>query len=416
LARSESRSPDLLREYLGRHGLIPDERGQIVGHSLGLLKALRFARRIAASRCHILIRGERGVGKELLARYIHRQGKVGERRPFVEVDSGTLNLNLYASELFGHVRGAYTGAIQDRTGRIVQASGGDLFLDEIGNMPLEVQTGLLRVLEQRAVCPVGGSEAIPVDVRFIAATNEDIEGKASSGGFRQDLLDRLREGGMIYLPPVRERKEDMELLVEFFLRRAEDMLPGVLQRTVEPETLQLLRNHDWPGNIRELRNCITNAVQNYPDVEHLVPLHLNLHSATPDQDKFATADDLEGLLKALRKLDLDHSGPGDLVGALPRAQDAFARLLARLVKAALHVTARPTPENPAGEVLIHPAMKLLTDDNQLTASKAADLIKRCLSLVPELLEEIIADPVLRQAYDKALRLRPRGPAKIKRAE
>jgi len=251
LPREEERGPDILREYIWQHGIIPDASGGLVGHSKELLRTLRDARRAAADQRNIFIRGERGTGKELLARYIHTQGSKDKDRPLITVDSGALSPQLYASELFGHKRGAFTGAERDRIGRIVQANGGDLFLDEIGNMPYDVQNGLLRVLEHHEVTPLGAAEGQAVDVRFLSATNEKLEGKSSTG-FRQDLLDRLRDGGELFLPPLRDRMEDLDLLVEHLVREAERVKPGTMIRQIEPESLHYLRSYHWPGNIREL--------------------------------------------------------------------------------------------------------------------------------------------------------------------
>ncbi len=418
LPRGEERGPELLREYLDRYGLLPDDAGQIVGHSPALLQALRAARRAAADRRNVLIRGERGTGKELLARYLHRHAPAG--RPFVVVDSGALNPHLFGSELFGHVRGAFTGADRDRAGRIAQAEGGDLFLDEIGNMPADVQVGLLRVLEYRDVTPLGAEQGQRVDVRFLSATNEDVEGRAAAGGFRQDLLDRLREGGTVLLPPLRQRPEDLDALVERLVREAEAARPGALARRVEPEALERLRRHDWPGNVRELRTCIFNAVAAYPDVEHLVPLHLRFGGEGPPAAAAAPAPapasrragaTLDELLRDLAEFDPGALAPADLVGKLPALQRAYARLTARLLQAALVATRRPTPDCPDGQLFIHPAVKLLAGDKAVSTSQAADVIKRLVGLCPEIEEELLAAPAVREAYATALRLRPRQSAR-----
>ena len=194
IPRGEPGSRETLQEYLQRHALIPDSEGRIVGVSVSLLKALRGARRAASGSRHVLLQGEPGTGKELLACYLHSASAKSGKRPWVVVDSGTLSPELFASELFGHMRGAFTGASTDRVGRIVQADGGDLFLDEIGNMPPDVQAGLLRVLQDGIVVPVGAERGEQVQVRVLSATNEDVEGRALLGHFRGDLLERLRAG------------------------------------------------------------------------------------------------------------------------------------------------------------------------------------------------------------------------------
>jgi DNA-binding NtrC family response regulator len=420
LPRSEPDSPELLKEYIWRHGLIPDLSNEIVGHSLPLLLALRAARRAASERRNILIRGERGTGKELMARYIHRQSLAVQSRPYVVVDSGALSPTLYGSELFGHKRGGFTGADRDRVGRIVQASGGDLFLDEIANMPTDVQIGLLRVIEHSMVTPIGAAQPQSVDVRFLSATNEDLEAKAVSGGFRQDLLDRLREGGTIFLSPLRERLEDLDELVTRFVLEAEEAKPGAMARTIEPEAFEVLRAHDWPGNVRELRTCLYGAVSSYPDVEHMVRVHLRLGagkaislignsspSSYPTVPVTQALGSLDSLITAIVGFPVEDIDAADWSGKFPELQEACALLFARLLKAALKVTRKPTPDYPLGQLRIHPAIKLLTGDKQITASKAADIIKRLLGSYHHAVASLDEDGTLAEAYEKALRLRPR---------
>lgn len=422
LPRGEENSAELLREYIWRHGLIVDDSGEIIGRSKALLMSLRAARRAASDRRNILIRGERGTGKELLARYINRQSSGQRQRPLVTVDSGALSPQLYGSELFGHKRGAFTGADRDRNGRIQQADGGDLFLDEIGNMPSDIQGALLRVLEYREVTPLGAQEGQTVDVRFLSATNEDIEGNAATGGFRQDLLDRLREGGVVFLCPLRERLEDLDVLVERLVREAEQAQPGALKREIEPEALAVIRAHEWRGNIRELRTCIYNAVFNYADVEYLQPVHLQiggkeiLRKSSP-QTEFEPAEfetkprvqTLDDLIELLTRFGFADLTPSELSGKLPLLQNAHLGLMARLLKAALKATSKPTLDDLDGEILIHPAIKLLTGDRAITASKAADLIKRLLGRYLESKGFVTSDPTLRKAYETAVRLRPSRP-------
>ncbi|MCC5846787.1 MAG: sigma-54-dependent Fis family transcriptional regulator [Verrucomicrobia bacterium] len=430
IPRTDSTSPEKLRDYLWRHGLTPDDSGQIVGHSLSLLLALRAARRAASDRRNVLIRGERGAGKELLADYMNRNASKGDQtRPLVTVDSGALSPTLFASELFGHVKGAYTGADREREGRIVQAHGGDLFLDEIGNMPPDVQTGLLRVLETKLVTPVGASSKREVDVRFIAATNEDIEIKAASGGgFRPDLLDRLREGGTIVLPPLRERREDIPLLAEQFVRQAEAARSGALKRKITPEAMEKILHHNWPGNIRELRNCILKAVNDHPDVEHLVPDHLVLEPNAgppasdekprlPVHDPRRTRGDVTEMIRILEQTEVSASEVTAWAGRWPQVQDAYAGITLKLLRASLLATRRVSPESPHGEIKIHPAIKLLTGDSSLTATQAADTVKRIFSSLSKvLLGEALLDPVLKAAHDTSVRLRPRSSAPRKKKD
>jgi len=277
LPRDQENSPDLLRDYLWTHGLLHDEAGVQVGTSTGFLLALRSARRAVSTRRNVLLRGERGTGKELLARYIHRETANGGDSPFIVVNSAVLTPELFASELFGIERGVATG-VEQRLGLIQAAAGGDLFLDEISDMAAQVQAGILRTIEDRQFTPIGARMPRLVNVRFLTASNADLGALVSEGAFRHDLLDRLLEGGSVLLPPLRERKEDIPLLAEKFLREAEAGHPRAMRRTIDPEALDELLRYDWPGNIRELRSCLFGAVTNYPDVEHLVPVHLRLRT------------------------------------------------------------------------------------------------------------------------------------------
>lgn len=420
LPREDSRSPELLREYLWRHGLIPDDTGEIIGDSKPLLLALRAARRAASDRRNILIRGARGTGKELLAHYIHRHSKNQGSGPFVVVNSSVLTPELFPSELFGIESGTAT-QVKGREGLIRRADGGELFFDEIKDMLPQVQAGILRVIEQREIMPMGARKTQPVDVRFISATNIDIEAMAASGNFRSDLLDRLCEGKTIYLPPLRDHKEDIPLLVEKFVRDAESANPNAMRRDIDAEALEELCAYDWPGNIRELRSCIFSAVNDHPDVEHLVRIHVELPTRRPPQQSLVVTgrhvsaaingrgrlDDIKELIQVLSSSEFESARSSDLAGKLPQIQTAYARVLARFLKAALKATSKPTPDNPSGEIRIHPAIKLITGDSRLTASKAADLIKRLLGICPEALDSILEDPMLKEAYETALRLRPR---------
>jgi two-component system response regulator GlrR len=425
LPRSEGQSPELLKEFIQRHGLLPDSSGEIVGHSVPLLMALRSARRAAADRRNILIRGERGTGKELLARYVHRCSATGQKCPYVIVDSGTLAPQLYASELFGHRRGAFTGADRDHRGRIQMADHGDLFLDEIGNIPPDVQIGLLRVLEQREVVPIGAVVGEKVDVRFLSATNEDLEGKTARGEFRQDLLDRLSDGGTLVLPPLRDRSEDFDELVERFVRDAERDHPGALYRQIEPDAVDRIKSYSWPGNIRELRSSISTAIAEYPDVEHFVSRHLRfgepvvhaqisrtvsagVHVATPSGG-IESPTSLTALVRLLQQFDHTNIRASDLAGQLAPIEAAHARFLSQILRAAIEATRRRTPDNPEGQIRIHPAVKLLLGDKSVTASKAADIVKKLLNQCAESEEIRMGDPVLNSAYDIAVRLRPSKP-------
>jgi DNA-binding NtrC family response regulator len=225
----------------------------LVGQSPSFTGMLSRMALVARTDSTVLIVGETGTGKELVARSIHAQSQRATR-PLVSVNCGAIQPSLIASELFGHEKGSFTGAVRQRIGRFELADGGTIFLDEIGELPLETQVALLRVLQERELERVGGNKPIRVDVRIIAATNRDLMAAVAAGKFRADLYYRLNVFP-IAVPPLRERKEDIPLLVEHLLRRQ----AGVLQRApraVDAETMRVLEAYSWPGNVRELQNVI----------------------------------------------------------------------------------------------------------------------------------------------------------------
>jgi two-component system, NtrC family, response regulator AtoC len=226
----------------------------IVGTSAKIQEVLRMISRLKDTRTPVLIAGESGTGKELVARAIHFRGSFANR-PFVAVDCGSLVPTLIESELFGYERGAFTGAIRSKHGLFHSANGGTIFLDEIGELPLEMQAKLLRVLQEKEVRPVGSNQKIKVDVRVVAATNRDLEKEYQAGSFRKDLYFRLNVV-TVQLPCLRERRSDIPLLVNWFLDRYAQ--GGAIQ--VTHAAMKCLLNYDWPGNVRELENCIERAV------------------------------------------------------------------------------------------------------------------------------------------------------------
>ena len=230
---------------------------EIVGTSRALQTVLSHISKVALSDCTVLITGETGTGKELVARAIHRRSKRSSRA-FVSVNCAALPRDLIASELFGHEKGAFTGATQQRLGRFELANGGTLFLDEVGELPAETQIALLRVLQEHEFERVGGTRSIRADVRVIAATNRDLQAAASDGSFRSDLFYRLNVFP-IDIPPLRKRKEDIPLLAEYFIDRFARKA-GKHITTVEKRTLEVLQSYSWPGNIRELQNVIERSV------------------------------------------------------------------------------------------------------------------------------------------------------------
>src|SRR5215469_10626769 len=229
----------------------------IVGHSSCLRQVLKQVEKVAQSDSTVLLLGETGTGKELIARALHRTSKRANR-PFVRVNCAAIPQSLIASELFGHEKGAFTGALQRRLGRFEAANGGTLFLDEIGELPMETQIALLRVLQEREFERVGSNHPISVDVRVIAATNRDLPAAVAEGTFRQDLFYRL-DVFPIAVPPLRERAEDIPLLVEYFVGRFAKEA-GKTIRHIGKQTLEQLQSCRWPGNIRELQNVVERAV------------------------------------------------------------------------------------------------------------------------------------------------------------
>lgn len=230
---------------------------EIIGSSEALRRVLVNVAKVAPTDSTVLITGETGTGKELVARAIHKRSRRAAQ-PFVHLDCAAIPSSLVASELFGHERGAFTGAVQRRLGRFEVADRGTLFLDEIGELPAETQVSLLRVLQEREFERVGGSQPIPVDVRVLAATNRDLQAAVRAGTFRQDLFYRLNVFP-IRMPSLRERVEDIPLLVEYLTERYASKT-GKEIRSITKRTLELLQAYDWPGNVRELQNVIERAV------------------------------------------------------------------------------------------------------------------------------------------------------------
>jgi formate hydrogenlyase transcriptional activator len=242
-----------LREEIDKASMFEE----IVGTSPALQSVLSRVAKVAPTDSTVLITGETGTGKELIARAIHKRSHRSSRA-FVTANCAAIPRDLIASELFGHEKGAFTGALQRRLGRFELAEGGTIFLDEVGELPAETQIALLRVLQEREFESVGGNEPISADVRVIAATNRDLEAAIAAGTFREDLFYRLNVFP-IETPPLRERKEDIPMLVEYFIHRYAKKA-GKKIRTVEKSTLELLQAYHWPGNIRELQNVIERSV------------------------------------------------------------------------------------------------------------------------------------------------------------
>ncbi len=244
----------LKREIRRRGG---DSENRPIGGSKTFLQVVELAETVAPTDSTILISGESGTGKEVLARYIHSLSARAEA-PFFSVNCGALPENLLESELFGHVKGSFTGAVKDKDGLLVAAQGGTFFLDEIGEMTPALQVKLLRVLQEREVFPVGATEPVAVDVRVVAATNRDLEEELRRGAFRSDLYYRLNVIAL-HIPPLRERMDDVPILAHHFLHRLSADAPEGEDLVLSDQARDVLMEYDWPGNVRELENALERA-------------------------------------------------------------------------------------------------------------------------------------------------------------
>ena len=257
---------------------VPEETNYLEGQSEAARQLYTYVKLVAPTSMSVLINGASGTGKEYVAKRIHQLSKRSEK-PFVAIDCGAIPKELAASEFFGHKKGSFTGAIEDKVGAFIEADGGTIFLDEIGNLSYDVQVQLLRVLQERRVKPIGTTTEVKVDVRLIAATNEDLKASIKSGAFREDLYHRINEF-TIYMPHLCERGEDIPLFANFFLdqanRELEKPVPGFL-----PEAMEKISQYTWPGNLREMRNTVMRAAllaQGNPiRVEHL-GIDMNIES------------------------------------------------------------------------------------------------------------------------------------------
>ncbi|QET04188.1 sigma-54-dependent Fis family transcriptional regulator [Cupriavidus pauculus] len=288
-------------------GNTPADDTELVSSSEAMRQVFKRIGLAANTDATVLILGETGTGKELVARALHRNSNRAAR-PFVAVNCAAIPPELMESELFGHVKGAFTGAVSDRIGRFREADGGTLFLDEIGDMPLSTQAKILRVLQEREITPVGASRVQPVDVRIVAATHRDLPAAVREGRFREDLWYRLQVVPL-WLPPLRDRLGDVLLLAEHFLRQ----LGGDVPKRLSAPAARLLLSHAWPGNVRELRNAMERAaiLSHGPviEVEHI---------------------GLEAQARSVTALDIDWDGPMEL---------AVARVEREMIVRALAATA-----------------------------------------------------------------------------
>lgn len=275
--------------------------GSIIGRSPEMEKLYRIITKAAHSTHPVLVLGESGTGKELVARAIHFSGPYRDK-PFIPVDCGSLVPTLIESELFGYAKGAFTGAVRSKDGLLALADGGTVFLDEIGELPIDLQAKLLRALQEKEIRPVGGTKPIPINVRILAATNKDLEQAVAQGSFRRDLYFRLNVL-TLRIPSLRDRKQDIPLLTGHFLERL-SRTTGV-QRNISDEALKLMLSYEWPGNVRELENCLDRAcaMTSGPTI-HVSDLSSSLQNWRIQNDTAASLEpQVEGLITPLAALE-----------------------------------------------------------------------------------------------------------------
>jgi len=291
--------------------------GGLIGTSPKMQRVYRLIEKVSQHKYPVLILGESGTGKELVAKSIHFSGE-RSGRPFVPVDCSALVPTLIESELFGYVKGAFTGAVHSKQGLMEAAGNGTLFLDEIGDLPVDLQAKLLRALQEKEIKPVGSTNRVPIATRVIAATNRDLEAAVRQSSFRQDLFFRLNVV-QIKLPPLRERKSDIPLLVNSFLEKFSEANNKV--RTISEDAMARLTAYDWPGNVRELENAIERAIAlGSGPLLHVGDLPSNLHYGTgarlPENDELLPLEELErrAILRALRETAGDKPAAARLLG------------------------------------------------------------------------------------------------------
>jgi two-component system, NtrC family, nitrogen regulation response regulator NtrX len=284
-----------------------EKRFKMVGDSPALREVRDLIAKVGPTPARVLITGENGTGKELVAHAVH-QASPRRDRAFIEVNCAAIPSELIESELFGHMKGSFTGAFADRAGKFEQADGGTLFLDEVGDMSLSAQSKLLRVLQEGVVTRIGGSKQIQVDVRVLAATNKDLEDEIVEGRFREDLLYRLNVVP-IHVPPLRERRQDIPALVAYFAEQL-SAAAGAPGRKFSDEAVRRLQARAWPGNVRELRNAVERVLilasgkkVTAEDIDHLLPSSLGPNGESPSLEDFKLEAEKKFLAQQLRRYD-----------------------------------------------------------------------------------------------------------------
>lgn len=408
-------------QVLWDHGLLASSK--IVGNSLPLLMCLKEARKRARLGCdNILLLGETGTGKELMARYVH-ESSVRKDQQYITVYTQGVPDTLVEDILFGHEKGAFSGAGAARAGAAENANGGTLFIDEFGDVPATTQSKLLRLLDKniRETQRLGADKPSKVDLQIILATNH-LE-LLDSDDFRHDLLYRVKADEPVVIPPLRDRAEDIPLLSKFFVRKYEQQFKESMEtetRKITMEAMEMLCSHRWPGNVRQLERVIESAIYRWPKLRSLSAAHLAMPEDRLDEGlsekntalkpffkpDFPKHPNKQQVLEVIDSISFDPSNPTSWTGFAPDLQRSFSRAQARLLRAALIATKKPTVANPSGEVKIHPAVKLFLGNGNMKASPAADAIKRILAPISDEL-----DGELLEAYRIALRLRPKSGSK-----
>ncbi len=365
-----NKKPERFWEYLQEFGLLRDNRQdklQIVGGSRALLLALREARNSRDDIDAVLIRGETGTGKELFASYVHRIHQRRNQGPYVPFVTSGLTEQLFESELFG-IEGRVATSVAARNGAVERAEYGTLFLDEVADTPMFVQPSLLRLIQEKTYRKVGGANDCRADVRFVSATNLDLERLVEGGRFREELLHRLKQGWEMWLPALRDRKEDIPELVERFM--------GESKRKIEPEAISCLLHYSWPGNVRELQSVIKQALRRNRHAEYLLPAHLELPAQNralhfvKHSKEMAAADSpdnmgsvktsavvagnlpsslvktlsLDEVLRMLEEFDFESLDKKQLSGQLPKTRRALATHVMRMIKRAFELELEPPLE------------------------------------------------------------------------
>ncbi len=416
---------EILSKKIREYGLLEDKNEVVVGRSISLLKVLAEARRAATGGGNILILGESGTGKELLARYIHQQSPKAAGSYKVFHAFGTAE-NLQEDLLFGHIKGAFTGATKERSGLFEQASGGTLFIDEIGDISETLQNKLLRPIEMRQVSRQGSSQEISLSMQLVLATNKALDDYSTTGRFKFDLLNRIR-AYTIKIPPLRERKDDIPILVDHLLEKLCKDYNSRWPRTVHFEAMEKLKSKTWEeGNVRELRNVLERVVKDNKDSEIVVArdIRFDNEARTPSslQAKSVVSFSIDngqpspnlGWLNGIHEMSIEEDY-AFLHGTWQPLQREIALLLARYLAASIKTTRIKRADGPPeGEINLTGAVSCLFG-HQLSTVKAADFVKRILQFGENAGEEIIKEnPVLSTALEQALRFRPKKSAKNSR--